>query len=105
MLFAAEPEREMDVRRRIDAALAAGRVAGPDGGVTRWRLRSSAAGAVDPDEADHASRLVTDGCTPHQLHERQLGRLEKQPSLALVAAVSRRVLCSVRDARELGRTS
>jgi hypothetical protein len=61
VLFAAEPERERDVRRRIDAALAAGRVAGPDGGTTRWQLRSSAAGTVDPDEADHASRLVTDG--------------------------------------------
>jgi hypothetical protein len=61
VLFAAEPKREMEVRRRIDAALAAGRVAGPDGGATRWRLRSSAAGTVDPDEADHASRLVADG--------------------------------------------
>jgi hypothetical protein len=61
VLFAAEPEREMEVRRRIDAAPAAGRVAGPDGGATRWRLRCSAAGTVDPDEADHASRLVSDG--------------------------------------------
>ncbi|HEX2810361.1 MAG TPA: hypothetical protein VHN80_29695, partial [Kineosporiaceae bacterium] len=39
-LFATDPDAEDDVRRRIDDALAAGELQGPDGVTTRWRLRS-----------------------------------------------------------------
>ena len=58
MLFAVEPEREELVRERIGEALAGGELAGPDGQTTRWRLVSSAAGSVRPEEADHAGRLM-----------------------------------------------
>jgi hypothetical protein len=36
MLFAAEPTDEVVVRARIDAALAAGELRGPDGVITLW---------------------------------------------------------------------
>jgi hypothetical protein len=52
ILFAAEPADEAEVRRRIAAALAAGRLGG-----TTWTLLRAAAGAVRPDEASHAERL------------------------------------------------
>ena len=57
-LFAVEPAREDEVRERIDAALGGGSCVGPDGRESRWRLRSSGAAAVRPDEADHARRLA-----------------------------------------------
>jgi hypothetical protein len=46
ILFATEPECEAEVRTRIGRALAG------------WDVRSSAAGAVRPDEKSHAGRLV-----------------------------------------------
>ena len=58
ILFATEPEREPTVRRRIDEALSAGRLTGPDGATTRWELRGSAPGPVTPDEGDQAARLT-----------------------------------------------
>ncbi len=58
VLFAVEPEREAEVRSLIGRALASGHQTGPDGRVTTWTLRSSAAGAVKPDEQAHADRLV-----------------------------------------------
>lgn len=58
ILFAVERAREDEVRALIGAALAAGRLVGRDGRVSRWSLRSSAPGTVRPDEADHAQRLV-----------------------------------------------
>lgn len=57
-LFATEPQREADVRRRIDAALRAGEVRDPDGVTTRWLLRDSGPGVVADEEAEHAGRLV-----------------------------------------------
>ena len=57
VLFAAEPGDEAEVRRRIDEALGQGHQAGPDGAVSAWRVVSSAAGAVRPDELDHGRRL------------------------------------------------
>ena len=57
VLFAAEPGDEAEVRRRIDEALGQGRQGGPDGAVSAWRVVSSAAGAVRPDELDHGRRL------------------------------------------------
>jgi hypothetical protein len=58
ILFAAEPALEAEVRRRIEAALAGGRLAGPDGVTTDWQLRSGRPGDLSPDEADHAERLI-----------------------------------------------
>ncbi|MDQ1513626.1 MAG: hypothetical protein QOC59_1468 [Microbacteriaceae bacterium] len=49
ILFATEPEREAEVRRRIDAALASD---------ARWTPVSSGPGELRAAEADHAARLV-----------------------------------------------
>ncbi len=57
-LFATEPEREPEVRERIDSALSTGELSGPDGGTTRWDLRESRASEVTAEETDHARRLV-----------------------------------------------
>jgi hypothetical protein len=57
-LFAAEPAREAEVRRRIDAALDAGELSGPDGVTTLWQLLSSRPVVVDTREAAHAQRLI-----------------------------------------------
>jgi hypothetical protein len=56
-LFAVEPELESDVRERIDGALAGGRLVGPDGAVTTWRLKRSARADLLPAESSHAERL------------------------------------------------
>lgn len=58
VLFAAEPDHEERVRSLIEQALSSGRLTGPDGRVTRWMVKSSGAGSVRPDEAEHAARLV-----------------------------------------------
>jgi hypothetical protein len=47
LLFATEPDREAEVRERVEAALAAG-----------WTVRASAPAAVRPAEAEHARRLA-----------------------------------------------
>src|SRR2546426_8114852 len=52
ILFATEPERESLVRERITAALARGRLDGPDGVTTRWELRASFGGEVTAAESD-----------------------------------------------------
>ena len=58
ILFAAEPERFEDVRSRIEAALAAGRLRGPDGVTTHWLLVGCGPGEVRADELEHARRLT-----------------------------------------------
>ena len=58
VLFATEPDRERQVRGLIDAALAAGAFAGPDGTASFWSLTSSARGEVAPEETAHAARLT-----------------------------------------------
>lgn len=58
VLFAAEPEAEAEVRRRIDASLRDGELTGPDGTLTRWELRASGPGTVTEEEAEHARRLI-----------------------------------------------
>lgn len=58
VLFAADTADEPRVRQLIDDALAAGELTGPDGLVTRWRLKSAAAGLVRPDEHDHVTELI-----------------------------------------------
>lgn len=57
VLFATEPEAETDVRRRIDTALAAGTLEGPDGTTTHWRLLNTTAAHPTPEELPHAERL------------------------------------------------
>src|SRR4051812_17138962 len=57
VLFATEPEAEPEVRARIDAALASGRLRGPDAVTTRWELRYSMPSSVRPAETAHAARL------------------------------------------------
>ena len=57
-LFAVEPEREAEVRDRIRAALAVGRLEDTNGHRSSWVLRSSTPAAVLQEEADHARRLA-----------------------------------------------
>lgn len=58
VLFAAEPTAEAEVRRRIEAALSQAGLTGPDGGSTRWQLRSAQPGLLRDDETQHAERLI-----------------------------------------------
>jgi hypothetical protein len=60
VLFAAEPEAEAVVRRRIDAALSGALLDGPDGLATRWEFRGARPATVRHDERDHARRLARD---------------------------------------------
>ncbi len=58
VLFAADPQVEHEVRRRIERALREGRLVGPDGVLTRWRLQQTRPADVTPIEAEHADRLT-----------------------------------------------
>ena len=58
LLFAAAPDDEERVRSLVDAALARGEGADPDGNRTTWRLVESGPSEVRPDEAEHAARLT-----------------------------------------------
>jgi hypothetical protein len=58
ILFVTEPEQERTVREKIDAALAGGRVIGPDDVLSTWTLESSAPAEVAEAEQDHAQRLM-----------------------------------------------
>jgi hypothetical protein len=58
VLFASEPAAEAEARRRIEAALSAGALTGPDGVTTRWRLRGAQPGVLRADEARPAGQLV-----------------------------------------------
>ena len=57
MVFAAEPADEATVRAAIVAALEHGRVTGPTGHVSSWRLVRQAAGDVRAGERELAARL------------------------------------------------
>jgi hypothetical protein len=58
VLFACEPIAESTVRSRIDAALRAAVLTGPDGVSTDWRFQSSEPSSVRADEAAHVERLI-----------------------------------------------
>jgi len=58
VLFATAPDRADEVRDKIDAALAAGDFAGPDGRISRWQLVRAGCTDVLPDERPHARRLL-----------------------------------------------
>jgi hypothetical protein len=57
VLFAAEPETEAEVRRRIECALS-GRRRFPDGFTTAWQLQQSRPSDVSAGEANQAERLI-----------------------------------------------
>ncbi|HEV2886299.1 MAG TPA: hypothetical protein VGX49_05260 [Jatrophihabitans sp.] len=57
-LFAAEPDQADEVRHRIEQALRAGELSGPDGRNARWQLTSSGPAEISPDEHAHAERLI-----------------------------------------------
>jgi len=58
VLFAAEPEAEAEVRRRIETALSQAVQTGPDGVTTRWQLSNAQPGLLRDEEAEHAERLI-----------------------------------------------
>ncbi|MEW2357388.1 hypothetical protein [Spirillospora sp. NPDC029432] len=58
VLFATEPASESEVRTRIEAALSREALAGPDGTITRWQLRSTGPDLIRNDETGHAERLT-----------------------------------------------
>lgn len=58
VVFAAAPDDEPDVRRRIGVALGSGEATGPTGAVSRWRLLEAAPDAVRDDERELAARLA-----------------------------------------------
>ena len=68
VLFAAEPHEEPRVRALIDAALAHGTGATPEGGTSSWRLVGTGASEVRPEEQEHAgtpgAELSAPGRTP-----------------------------------------
>ncbi len=58
IVFAAERADELEVRRRIDAALGAGELSGPAEVVTRWELVTSAAAAARETEREQTERVA-----------------------------------------------
>ena len=58
IVFAAARDDEAGVRARIETALAGGESTGPDGAVSRWRLREAGPDALREDEHDLAARLA-----------------------------------------------
>jgi hypothetical protein len=58
ILFAAEPETEHEVRRRIEQALS-GQWRFPDGFTTPWQLRECQPSDVAAEEAGQAERLIS----------------------------------------------
>jgi hypothetical protein len=59
VLFAAEPEMESEVRRRIEQALG-GQWQYPDGFTTSWQLQACRPSDVSSAETDHAQLLIRD---------------------------------------------
>ncbi|GAA3094054.1 hypothetical protein GCM10017687_00500 [Streptomyces echinatus] len=57
-LFSTEPAAEHVVRDRINTALSACQLSGPDGTITRWRLEHARPSEVTVAEMDAAERLT-----------------------------------------------
>ncbi len=57
-VFVAEPHREAEVRRLIEAALSSGQLRRTNGVTTSWQLLSTEPSAVSTGEAVHAQRLT-----------------------------------------------
>ena len=58
IVFAVEPAREVEVRRRIDKALASNSLIGPDGVGTNWSLGDSHPGVLSDAESEQAKRIA-----------------------------------------------
>jgi hypothetical protein len=57
ILFAAEPDKEGEVRHLIEQALS-GQLKFPDGFATPWQLRASRPSEISAEETGHAQRLI-----------------------------------------------
>jgi hypothetical protein len=57
-LFATEPNLEMEVRRRIDTALADGSHRNPTGATSSWTYLASGPSVVQESERSHGERLM-----------------------------------------------
>ena len=57
ILFAAEPDKEGEVRHLIEQALS-GQLKFPDGFATPWQLRASWPSEISAEETGHAQRLI-----------------------------------------------
>lgn len=57
-IFSADPAQEGEVRRRIDAALARGSTAGPDGRVSQWILLRAEPGELTVGEGEHVRPIA-----------------------------------------------
>ena len=57
ILFAAEPDKEGEVRHLIGQALS-GQLKFPDGFAAPWQLRASWPGEISAEEQGHAQRLI-----------------------------------------------
>jgi hypothetical protein len=57
-IFVTEPEREAEARRRIEDALATGRLRGPDGTVSTWQVRRCEPARLTEAEHALAARLL-----------------------------------------------
>ncbi|MCG2620725.1 hypothetical protein LVY72_02230 [Arthrobacter sp. I2-34] len=58
VVFTAEPEQELRVRRLVDEALSAGTLTDPQGVTSTWRLRGSKAAAPTARERARGRRLA-----------------------------------------------
>ena len=58
IVFAAEPDKEDDVRRRIGKALAGGTLTGPGGVKTNWTLQDAGPGVLTQSEREQAKRIA-----------------------------------------------
>ena len=58
VLFAADPRRQREVRRRIAKALATGAVQDPAGNLARWKLLHAAAAGLTPRDRQRGSRIA-----------------------------------------------
>ncbi|MCU1515875.1 MAG: Uncharacterized protein JWQ75_596 [Pseudarthrobacter sp.] len=59
IVFAAEPDKEDEVRRRIEKALASGSLTGPGGVKTNWTLQETGPGVLTGPERDQATRIAS----------------------------------------------
>jgi len=58
IVFAAEPDKEDEVRRRIGKALAGGSLTGPGGVKTNWTLQDTGPGVLSESEREQAKRIA-----------------------------------------------
>lgn len=64
VVFAAEPDKEDEVRRRIGKALAGGSLTGPGGAKTNWTLQHTGSGVLTGTERERAQRIAAANPSP-----------------------------------------